>query len=115
MPRARRTRKTGRPATGTAPVDGPKRDTFTATVAFWLSLGFWIPLFNIGFATVAIWQGVRALKLIESAPERFGGRGRAIAAVVIGITTIVLTIAGVVIFGLRQLKCGPLDLGASLI
>lgn len=91
------------------------KNLFTANLAFWLSMGFWIPLFNIGFAAVAIWQGVKAVRLADADPKSFGGRGRALAAVIIGITTLVLTFIGIILYSIRFMTCGPIELANSLI
>ena len=74
------------------------RDNFHAKVAFFLSLGFWVPLFNIGFCTVAIILGSIALKRHYQAPKYYGGAGYAITALVLSITSIFLTSVGFLIY-----------------
>ena len=39
----------------------PEKDAFHAKIAFYLSLGFWIPLFNIGLCIVSIILASKAL------------------------------------------------------
>jgi uncharacterized membrane protein len=75
-----------------------KMDKFHAKTAFFLSLGFFIPLFNIGFILVSIFLAFKALKLIEKHPKQYSGKGYAITALVISITAIILTIIGFIIY-----------------
>lgn len=79
-----------------------KTDDFYAKTALVLSLGFWIPLFNIGLCIVAFWFAVKALKLSDKNPTKFGGRKHATIALVISVATLILTIAGATIFGIRK-------------
>lgn len=73
-------------------------DKFHAKTAFFLSLGFWIPLFNIGFTLVSIFFAIKSLKLIEKQPKKYVGKGYAITALIISITALVLTIIGFFIY-----------------
>jgi hypothetical protein len=75
-----------------------KRDKFHAKTAFFLSLGFWIPLFNIGFVLVSIYLAFKALKLIDKHPKQYAGKGYAITALIISITALILTITGFIIY-----------------
>ena len=82
-----------------------EKDSFYAKTAFFLSLGFWIPLFNIGLAIVSIFLALKALKLSEKNPKKYGGRKHAIIALILSVSALALTLAGVTIFGLRKLLC----------
>lgn len=82
------------------------KDAFHAKLAFYLSLGFWIPLFNIGLCIVSIILASKALKWHISDPEHYGGMGYSVAALVLSIAAIILTIAGLIIFLLTPQVCG---------
>lgn len=82
-----------------------KKDSFYAKTAFFLSLGFWIPLFNIGLTIVSIYLAIKALKLCEKKPKKYGGKKHAILALIISVSALALTIVGATIFGLRKLIC----------
>ena len=82
-----------------------KKDSFYAKTAFILSLGFWIPLFNVGLTLVSIYLAVKALKLTEKNPKKYGGRKYAVIALILSISALVLTLVGGTIFGLRKLIC----------
>ena len=75
-------------------------DEFHAKTAFFLSLGFWIPLFNVGFTLLSIFFAVKALNLIEKKPKKYSGKAYAITASIISITALVLTIMGFIIYSL---------------
>jgi hypothetical protein len=83
-----------------------RRDCFYAKTAFILSLGFWIPLFNIGLCVVSIYFAIKSLRLINKNSKRYGDIKYVIAALVLSITTIIVTVIGISIFALKQLKCG---------
>ena len=82
-----------------------KKDSFYAKTAFFLSLGFWIPLFNIGLTIVSIYLAVKALKLYGRNPKKYGGREYAIIALIVSVSALALTFLGMAIFGLRKLIC----------
>lgn len=82
-----------------------QKDSFYAKVSFYLSLGFFIPLFNIALCTGAIITSVMALKLNYKDPKNFGGRGYAIAALVMSIAGIVLTVIGLIIYLMSDRIC----------
>ncbi|MEK6967217.1 MAG: hypothetical protein AABX51_01145 [Nanoarchaeota archaeon] len=82
-----------------------KKDFFDANTAVVLSLGFWVPLFNIGLCGVSSFFAVKALGKIEKQSSRFGGRNRAIAALVINVSTILLTLVGVAVWAYRKIQC----------
>ena len=82
------------------------RDFFYAKTAFILSLGFWIPLFNIGLCIASLYFAFKSFKLIHKDPKRYGGIKYVIAAFVLSFTTIIINLIGVSIFALKQLKCG---------
>ena len=71
-----------------------KKDNFYAKTAFILSLGLWIPLFNIGLTIVSIFFACKALKLVDKNPKKYSGRTFAILALVLSITTLIGMIAG---------------------
>ena len=87
-----------------------KADDFYARTALLLSLGFWIPLFNIGLCITSLILAFRALKFIDSSPKDYAGKKMAIAAIVISILAIILTAVGVVIYVIRSLNNCPLNL-----
>ena len=73
-----------------------KKDNFYAKTALILSLGFWIPLFNIGLTIVSIFFSLKALNLVDKHPKKFSGRTFAIIALVLSITTLVAMLAGII-------------------
>jgi len=75
-----------------------KRDSFYAKLAFYLSLGFWIPLFNIAICITSMILAVMALKTHYKEPKVYGGVGYAAAALVLSLTSLVLTIVGLFIW-----------------
>ena len=89
-----------------SPKDGSVKDTFHGTTSLVLSLGFFIPLFNIGLCAVSIWFAIRALRLVDTDPKHYGGRTYAIIGLVLSITTILVTIIGIIIYGVRKIQCG---------
>jgi len=90
--------------------DGKKvvdtRDKFYAKIAFYLSLGFWIPLFNVGLCLISIIIASVALKNHFREPEKYGGFGLAITALILSIGSIILTIVGLIIFLMSNQICG---------
>ncbi|NOZ80867.1 MAG: hypothetical protein GXP63_04290 [DPANN group archaeon] len=75
-----------------------KQDRFYAKFAFWLSLGFWIPLFNIALSIGSLTLAVMAIRRHYHDPERFGGMGFAITALVLSSAGIIMTIIGLIIY-----------------
>jgi len=69
-----------------------KKDSFYAKTAFYLSLGFWVPLFNIVLCTVSVILAWKAINLNIKEPKKYGGRGYAITALVLGGIALILTI-----------------------
>ena len=82
-----------------------KADDFYAKVAFYLSLGFWIPLFNIGLCLTALAIAIRVLRNIFRDPANHGGFGYAVAAIILSITSLLLTIIGILIYLLTPRIC----------
>jgi cbb3-type cytochrome oxidase subunit 1 len=76
----------------------PALDTLYAKSAFWLSLGFWIPLFNIGLCIMSIIIAVIAMRRILKEPTVYGGLKYAVIALVLSISSLVLTIVGAVLY-----------------
>lgn len=76
-------------------------DSFYGKTALFLSLGFWIPLFNIGLCAISIYLAIKCLKLTDIDPKKYGGRKQAVIALVLSSTSILLTIIGSAIFLLR--------------
>ena len=72
-------------------------DSFYGKVALILSLGFWIPLFNIGLCAVSIYLALKALKLTDEDPKKYGGRKQAVIALILSTTSILLTAIGIVV------------------
>src|SRR3989344_8064694 len=64
------------------------KDSFEAKFAFCLSLGFLIPLFNMAICPISFWMAVKAMKKIGSEPKKFGGKGYALAAIILSVTSI---------------------------
>lgn len=81
-----------------------KKDRFHAKVAFFLSLGFWIPLFNIPLCITSLIIGIPALKRIMKNPK-YGGLTFAIIAVVLALTSIVLSVIGLVYYTFSDTFC----------
>ncbi len=73
-------------------------DKLEAKIAFYLSLGFWIPLFNIAICITSLIFAVRALRQYRKDPEHFGGMGYIMAAFILSITALVLTFLGLIIY-----------------
>ena len=83
-----------------------QKDSFYGKTAFVLSLGFWIPLFNIGLMIIAIYFAIKALRFSDQHPEHFGGRKHATAALVIATTALALTALGTALYAFQKFKCG---------
>jgi hypothetical protein len=79
-----------------------KQDLFYSKLSFGLSLGFWIPLLNYPLSILAIIFGVNALKLAHKNPERYGGRGFAVAGIILGTIPILIGIAMLLIPAARE-------------
>ena len=75
-----------------------KKEKFYAKIAFFLSLGFWIPLFNVGLCITSIIIALIAIKKNYKEPNKYGGIGYAIIALVLSITSIVLSIIGLILY-----------------
>jgi len=82
-----------------------KKDAFTSKLAFYLSLGFWIPLFNVGLSLISIFYAIKALKQISKNPKKFDGFWYAILALIISLTTFIGSIAFVILFTYRRITC----------
>jgi hypothetical protein len=76
----------------------PQKDSFYGKAALYLSLGFWIPLFNIGLCATSIYLAIRALKQVDENPERYDGKNQAVIALVLSSTSILLTLIGTAIY-----------------
>lgn len=83
-----------------------KKDSFHAKLAFFLSLGFWIPLFNIGLCIISLVLSIKALRLYLKNPGRYGGLGFAIAAFVISVASIITTIVVFILYLSSEQICG---------
>jgi hypothetical protein len=81
------------------------RDAFYAKTSFYISLGFWIPLFNVGLCVVSIILALKALRYQHDSPKQFRGRGYAIAALIISFAALILSLAFAVIYLYRQVTC----------
>ena len=82
-----------------------KKDSFNAKLSFILSLGFFIPLFNIGLCIASLIIAITSLRNINNFPDKFEGLGYAIAAIAISATTLVLTIVFIAIWLSRRMTC----------
>ena len=63
-----------------------------AITSFAFSLTFWIPLINLVFGILAIFLGIKALKNIKKAPDKYGGKAFAISGIILGTLPIFLYI-----------------------
>ena len=84
-----------------------KKDTFQARLAFYLSLGFWIPLFNMGLSVAAIIIAWRAL-IKMGRDKRFGGQAYAIIALILGFATAIGSIVFLSVYMFQKLTCDAL-------
>lgn len=83
-----------------------KKDTLYARIAFYLSLGFWVPLFNIALCLVSAVIAIPVLRRHYKNPTKYGGFGYALAALLISLTGIILTIIGLIVYLHSQQFCG---------
>lgn len=83
-----------------------KRDSFYSKLAFYISLGFWIPLFNVAISITALILALMALKRNYDEPKKYGGVGYAIAAIILSLSSLVLTILGLIIYLTSDDICG---------
>lgn len=81
------------------------QDSFHAKTAFYLSLGFWIPLFNVGICIVSIMLAFKALRYADKNPQKYSGIGYAIAALVLSITSLLFTLAFGIMYMVRRITC----------
>jgi hypothetical protein len=86
-------------------VKAQKKDFFKAKLAFWLSMGFWLPLFNVGLSFASIILALKALKAIDKNPDFVGGRAYAIIALIIGITSFAGSILFFAVYAYRRITC----------
>jgi len=86
------------------------KDTFYAKWALILSLGFWIPLFNIGFSITSIYLALKSLRLTDKQPKKYGGRKMAVIALVLSTATFIGTTAFSLIYMYRRLTCETIAL-----
>jgi hypothetical protein len=82
-----------------------KRDKFHAKLAFYLSLGFWVPLFNVGLCITSLIIAIMAIKKHSKDPKCFGGIGYAITALILSITSLILSILGLILYLLSDQIC----------
>ncbi|MBC8501425.1 MAG: hypothetical protein H8D38_06710 [DPANN group archaeon] len=82
-----------------------KKDRFHAILSFIFSLGFWIPLLNIGFSLVSLFLAIKALRLISADSKKYGGMGFALAALIISLTTFIGSIIFGTIYIYRRVTC----------
>ena len=75
-----------------------KKDKLLAKVSFYLSLGFWVPLFNIAMCLVSIYLAIRALNNYLKDNTKYGGLYYIIFALVLSVTAIVLSIIGLIVY-----------------
>ena len=75
-----------------------KKDTFNAKLSFFLSLGFWIPLFNVGLCIVSMIIASKVIRLHFQDPEESSGIIYAVIALVLSITSLVLTFVGLSVY-----------------
>ncbi len=88
---------------------GPgKKDDFNAKLSFVLSLGFWVPLFNIGLCIISIIIAIHVLRRYFEDPTEVGGLYYAISAFVISATALIMTAVGVVIYVISRMNDGLL-------
>ncbi|MCA9478606.1 MAG: hypothetical protein KC535_05655 [Nanoarchaeota archaeon] len=80
------------------------KDNFQARLAFYLSLGVIIPLFNMGFSATAVIIALRSLSMMRKDP-RIGGFNYAVAALVIGLAGVIGSIIGIAIFLMKRVTC----------
>ena len=86
----------------------PKKDSFNAKLSFILSMGFFIPLFNIGLSIAALIIAINSLRRINQYPDKFDGLKYSIAAITISATTIVLSIIFIFAYMYQRMSCDTL-------
>ncbi len=87
-------------------IEGKKtKDSFYAKASFYLSLGFWIPLFNLAICSVSIALAITSLRMAHKEPNKYGGRRYAIIALVLSVTSILLTVVGFIIYTAQKGIC----------
>ncbi len=82
-----------------------KKDKFDAKLSFILSLGFVIPLFNIGLCIVSLVLAINSIRYMRKYPEKYEGLGYAITAIVISLSTLILSIIFIIIYIYRKMTC----------
>ena len=82
-----------------------KKDVFYAKVAFFLSLGFWIPLFNLAMSLLSIYYATKAMQLIRKNPGKFGGFYYALAALILSLTSLIMSALGLAVYYNRKRFC----------
>ena len=87
-----------------------KKDDFYSRLSFFLSLGFWIPLFNIGLSFISLYFGIKALRAIQNDNKKYCGLGYVIAGLVISISTIIFTLIFYSIYIHRKLTCANISI-----
>lgn len=80
-------------------------------VSFIFSLAFWIPLLNLIFGTAAAITGIRALIKIRKNPDKYGGKGFAIAGILLGVLPLLLYLTGLgmCLYGYKEI-CNSIGL-----
>lgn len=81
------------------------KDNFLAKLSFFISLGFWVPLFNIGICIVSFILAVKAYKLYRTDKAKFGGLGYIIAALIIDLSAVLMSVIGLLLFLLSKNIC----------
>jgi uncharacterized membrane protein len=81
------------------------KDTLFAKIAFYLSLGFWVPLFNIALCVASLIIAIPLIKRIREEPEKFGGLNYVIFAIIISLLGIIATIIGLIVYLQSQTFC----------
>ncbi|MBI2657113.1 DUF4190 domain-containing protein [Candidatus Woesearchaeota archaeon] len=66
-----------------------------AVTSLVFGLLFWVPLLNIIFGLLAVFIGAISLANIKKEPEKYYGKGYAIAGIILGALPIVLSLIGI--------------------
>lgn len=82
-----------------------KKDSFEAKVAFIISMGFWVPLFNIAISLISGYYAIQAIRKYRADPKRYGGLGYAIVALIISLGSLIMTLLGLGIFIMSDMIC----------
>lgn len=69
-----------------------------AKKSFYCGLFFWVPLFNLIFAPLAIYYGFKSLKRIKKDSEQYGGKGFAITGIILGILPLWLGLVFLILY-----------------